>query len=125
MADEQKLVFRVATPFLWWVIYEEGQNWTFLRILNLAVFLLVSPLVLLMVVVSQMFARPLERSPDEVIGFLANEIEGQSEFRDWDDFISVPTPTQSSMRFGMKRQRSLPLMNVEANYSTLCNVSDA
>lgn len=90
MEDDERLVFRVATPWLWWTIYEPGQRWTFLRALNVLIFILVSPLLIVGALVGQIFSRPARRDGAEVARYLCNEAQGKSSFRDWDDFTSIP-----------------------------------
>ena len=90
MADEERLVFRVATPWFWWTIYEQAQRWTISRVLNVLVFLLLSPLLILFVVISGLFSKPANRTADEVARYLWNEAQGRSNCRDWDDFVSIP-----------------------------------
>ena len=90
MENDERAVFRVATPFLWWVIYEQGQRWTVLRVLNVILAVLLSPLLILGAVLGSLFSRPATRSVEEVIAYLTNRAEGRGEYRDWDDFCSIP-----------------------------------
>jgi hypothetical protein len=90
MADEERLVFRVATPWFWWTIYEPGQRWTLGRVLNLLIFVVLSPILIVIALLAGIVSRPAQRSPDEVARYLWNEAQQNSGFRDWDDFVSVP-----------------------------------
>lgn len=90
MVNEERLVFRVATPWFWWTIYEQGQSWTFGRTLNVLIFIVVSPLLILYMLVAAVFSRSSKRTADEVAQYLWKEAQGSSSFRDWDDFVSIP-----------------------------------
>jgi hypothetical protein len=90
MADEERLVFRIATPWFWWTIYEPGQRWTILRVVNVLFFIILSPLIILMAILAAILAKPSTRSPDEVARYLWNEAHGKGGYRDWDDFVSIP-----------------------------------
>ncbi|MFL6728253.1 MAG: hypothetical protein ACJ8FS_17325 [Sphingomicrobium sp.] len=90
MENEERLAFRIATPWFWWTIYEPGQRWTPLRICNVLVFLLLSPLIILVVIITSMLAKPAQRSADEVATYLWKEAQQTSGSRDWDDFVSIP-----------------------------------
>jgi hypothetical protein len=90
MEDKQRLVFRIATPWFWWTIYDPGQRWTVLRVLNVLMFVLLSPVVILAAVIASIVSKPATRTPDEVAQYLWNEAQGKSNYRDWDDFVSIP-----------------------------------
>ena len=90
MADEERLVFRLATPWFWWTIYDPNQRWTVFSVLNVLIFLVFSPLVILMFILARIFSRPAQRTADEVARYLWNEAQGKSGPRDWDDFVSIP-----------------------------------
>jgi hypothetical protein len=90
MVDEERLVFRVATPWFWWTIYEPGQQWTLGRVFNVLIFVVLSPLLILVTLIAGIFSKPVNRDADEVARYLWNEAQGRSSFRDWDDFTSVP-----------------------------------
>ena len=90
MADEERLVFRIATPWFWWTIYEPGQRWTILRVLNVLVVVVLSPLIILVAILAATLSKPSTRSPDEVAQYLWNEAQGKGGYRDWDDFVSIP-----------------------------------
>jgi hypothetical protein len=90
MADDERLVFRVATPWFWWTIYETGQTWNLWRILYLLIFLVLSPVLIVIALLAVIFSKPAKRTPDEVARYLWNEAQDRSDFRDWDDFTSIP-----------------------------------
>ena len=90
MENDERAVFRFATPLFWWTIYEQGQRWTVFRVLNVVLAILLSPLLILGAVLGSLFSRPATRSVEEVITFINNQANGQGSYRDWDDFCSVP-----------------------------------
>jgi hypothetical protein len=106
MEEEERLVFRIATPWFWWVIFEPGQRWTFWRLLNVLIFLVLSPLIIAILLISRLFSRPANRTPDEVARYLWNEAQGRSGFRDWDDVcIEIADPELDEIR---REAASLP-----------------
>ena len=48
------------------------------------------PVALLLKLVTWPFERPMKRTPEEVVGYLRDFIEGSSGDWDWDDFVSIP-----------------------------------
>ncbi len=90
MEGGERLVFRIATPWFWWTIYDPGQQWTLWRILNIVLFVMLSPVIVVAALAGGFLSKPSDRSPDEVARYLLNEAHGESGFRDWDDFIGIP-----------------------------------
>ena len=90
MEDDERLVFRVATPWFWWTVYDPSKPWTVFGVLNVLIFLLVSPLLLVIALVAALFSKPIDRSPEEVARYLEEMAHGKGDLIKRDEFESVP-----------------------------------
>ncbi len=63
-------------------------------------FLLFIPIFLLVKIIATPFEKPIDRTPDEVVGLLVGFLEGTVEDWDWDDFmgISIADPRLEDIR---------------------------
>ena len=61
----------------------------FRKLLGISVAALTLPIALVVALVAMPFNRPIRRTPDDVVLYLRNFIEGTGDKWDWDDFVSI------------------------------------
>lgn len=59
------------------------------QVLGAFVFVLLLPIAVILAILALPFGRSIDRTPDEVVRYLRDFIEGTGQDWDWDDFVSI------------------------------------